>query len=467
MVKNEKGQALVFTLIIIVIILLFSTTLLALTLNSRTLVKKSETYVQETEVAEMGIVFFKEKLMQSISKINEDIRNDQNVKLADLANKLATSIRTLDQKSVQVVDNKLMYTLTVPLVELLPNTNTIVVTVKSTGKKIGHSSERALTARYELVGEGVGGNSAFETKEEFSKINNPSRLMFTYPDEDKVHTSSIVGGNCNYPLYAEFNQYSELTNSCNHLSNGSMKFNGSVAVNPNTNLSVSRNIQFANFLTFNGNKLDVGKNAIFKGSVEFKPSSSLIIGNNAIFNQNADFGSSTNISIGGNALFNNAISIGERSELKIAGELYSANDLKFYKYSTTKIGGDVRIPTATFFDNSTLNIDGNFLMTNDANIQGKNVQITIGKSASCTTITIGAGSTLHVKGNFFSSKWLTVNGKICVEGKAFLVSKQTVTRANSCPKNQPDGTIYELGKPVIGNNPFVLIKLPDEEIKYK
>ncbi|MCR2820556.1 hypothetical protein [Lederbergia panacisoli] len=447
MIKNEKGHALIITLGIIVLIFLFAATLMIYTFNSRAEVKKSETYIQETEVAEMGITFFKENLNKALVQINEEISKDRNATLEDLKNRLSETLTKLNNKSWKITDNTHSYTLTVPPVTLDKNTNKITVTVNSIGKKSDESKGRLLTAKYELIGSigggndggsgGEGGNSnpAFEDSNDFKKIDNPSRLVFAYEE-----------------------------------TGDSKRFSNPLTLGPGTSITVKDNVLFEYNLVFGGTNLQVGNNAIFKDSTRFQPYSSLNIGNNAIFDLNADFQQDTKINIGGNALFNNAINIGERSEVNIGGALYSGKNIRFNNYSNTIIKGDAKIPAATFDQNSTLLVSGNFMMSEGATIE-KNVMITIEKSASFTHISIGQGSILHIKGNLFSTRWHNVTGKICVEGKAFLGTNQPViTDKDVCPKNQPEGTIYVLGKDIkseIPENPPTEITPPDEEIEYK
>lgn len=70
--REEKGYALVITLIVIIFIFLFASLLMSSILNSRKQFNMSEERIRLIDIAEMGVIHYETKVANDINKVNEE-----------------------------------------------------------------------------------------------------------------------------------------------------------------------------------------------------------------------------------------------------------------------------------------------------------------------------------------------------------------------------------------------------------
>jgi hypothetical protein len=98
--NNQNGYTLITTLLIATLIVTVSFVLIGMALNTNKQIQLSEQEMQATDLAEMGVTYFQEKVNEIVTKYNnandipEDIAND----IDDIANE----INDLDQKIITV-----------------------------------------------------------------------------------------------------------------------------------------------------------------------------------------------------------------------------------------------------------------------------------------------------------------------------------------------------------------------------
>ncbi len=443
--RNEQGSSLLIVLLTIALISIFSVTIVSVALSGANQFQRNETRLQSTNIAEMGIIYTQNKIIEFIGD-HSSLSIDQFKESFDA---------TFTGEQVYINDESyfILSGFTTSLSEVVNNGQLMIITFKSLGYIAEKDTTREIRGSFSLQFQsgGGGGNhdQPYDDRDDFSKIQPPAPPVLSPPDLTYVHNQSSSGGNCHYPSSTQFTQTHNIRTDCSV--DGDAIFNQYTTINNGDSLTVNGSLQLDRAFIMNQNsELTVLEDAIFKGYTNFLNNSEISIGRDGFFSGHVDLNQNAEVLIQGNAHFNQSLAVLQNAELTIYNDAIFERYVHFYNNSETEIYGNARFNNGfDISNNGTLYVCGNFIVSNWVDFGGGDT-LTVGGSARFESgFDLPNNGSIMINGHaFFDQTIWNNNGRICVKGEAtFQPGQRGVVNATSCD-NQPRGTIYVLNQEI-------------------
>ncbi|WP_243354476.1 hypothetical protein [Bacillus litorisediminis] len=439
--QNEHGSALIWTLLITSVLTILALTLISFNVTQSKQNQKSESLIQEINLAEMGILDFRNRIYSyllsepgpgSLQEINDWV-------IFNFPGTIEHYIeQTEDQFGYQVFNIQTEQ----------PAENQLNIIFQSKGFTSASSSGKTLTNTiYITASSGPGGSD--------DPIDGGEDGSDWGPEEGDEGWDIIEPANPDSGFY-----------------DGDTLFQGEVTIdNPNNEIIITGHAKFTDDvgLTKPGGSITIGKDGLFEGVTSLDSSkTSIIVGRNARFSE--DFYllvSNGRLSVGENAIFEKNVHVtGENGVIEIDGGALvngnltlDTNSASFTAGRDAKFGGTVTLTNKSYmnigvanacsanyagpvylFGGTSISIGGNALFQNTLSLQENGSSVTIQGHAAFQTIpSISKQSEIIVNGDVYMNG--TPPAGMQVSGNIYPYD-ETITGFYSC--TVPDGSGWDI-----------------------
>jgi hypothetical protein len=480
-VQNERGAALIVSLFIIVLIGILVTSLSTVAFSSLKQINLSENNIETTHLAEMGILYYENKILAIMKEHKKDPEELIKAVLEGITDKVQ-------------VDSDHSFEIELDIQNSTFHPSNIDLVIKSTG--IEHSSNFRKSITWNLnytnklfrATDGGGGTSNDPTYKSFEDLKNEPKS--TFPDltfSDRIKTKDV--NSCDYNAYITgdiegvyFLDGAKFPSNCFHEINGSGKLRNGTFFE-NAEMLIHEHAVIEKDLKFNGfNSLTILKNMISPAPHRFS------IENN------------TEVSIGGFANFERDFSISDHSKLTIDQQLYiedganissgsqliikgkadftgnftldaapsslTVNQDAFFHSQSVNLGGNVKIDGNAVLDKGAarsidlminpgvnVSIGKKFYIVDGSLTLGDRANLIINDSArfdlTTNSLAVAADAKIDINGNSYFTNSFNINnisGTICIAGDASFHSSQIKSEIyfnTSCPSSNIPGVYVD------------------------
>ncbi|MET3697377.1 hypothetical protein SAMN05877753_105286 [Bacillus oleivorans] len=438
--QNEQGSALIWTLLISSVLTILALTLISFNVTQSKQNGKTESLIQEINLAEMGILDFRNRIYSYL--LSEPGPNT----LQELNDWVLSNFPGTVDHYIEQTENQFGYQI-FNIQTVQPAENQLNITFQSKGFTDTTSSGKTLTNTIYITASTGPGSSD-------DPIDGGSDGSDWGPEEGDAGWDIIVPTNPDSGVY-----------------DGDTLFQGKVIIDsPNDEIIITGHAKFAEDVEFSkpNGSITIGKDGLFEGVMTLDASkTTLIVGGNARFSE--DFNllvSNGRLSVGENAIFEKNVNVtGQNGIIEIgSGALVygditlDTNTASFIVGRDAKFGGTLTLTNKSYlnvglqnacnanfhgpvflFGGASISIGGSAIFQNTLSLQENGSSLTIQGDAVFQTIPSVAGqSEIVVNGDVYMNG--TPPARMQVSGNIYPYD-ESITGFYSC--TAPDGSGWE------------------------
>lgn len=470
--KNEAGSALIWTLLISAIITVLALTLISFNVTQSKQNGKTETLIQEINLAEMGVLDFRNRIFTFLSTNPQSLQEIIDWTMGNFAGQSV-------EEFIPQTDNKYGYRVFNVQLEQ-PNNKQLRIKYESAGIIDDSLSDKKLSHIIDIVatGEGGGGgnnpisgdDSDWGPGEGGWDIFEPNNPETEHYDGNTVFQDHVLLGKKNKTNeltiegHAKFEQNLDLSGYKGAVTiKEDGFFEGKTTLNHSeTSISVGGNAKFSQDFEINGwsGTLTIGEDAIFESDVIFQRSEgSILINGGSLFLGNVELdGYSNNITVLKDAkfassltLYNHSyISVGEGPENACHANFDGPVNLSGYAVRIS-VGGDAHFgSTVTYVRKNAdivVEVGGAAVFSDKLDMQGFNGSLTVhGDAVFLLTPNITNQSYIIVHGDLYMDG--SVPAGMQVYGQVYPTSSYEGSLAGNYSCTASGGTGWDISEDI-------------------